>query len=67
MPFVQPRNDDLDLPEDEELLNSLDLHSMILSSRSHHDVDMDSPVVTADEVIEELDEMFQVGCKISTK
>ncbi|XP_011683309.2 fasciculation and elongation protein zeta-2 [Strongylocentrotus purpuratus] len=58
----RPRTDDLDLElsEDEELLQSLDLHSMILSSRSHHDVDdMDTPVVTADEVIEELDEMFQ--------
>nr|XP_054759340.1 fasciculation and elongation protein zeta-2-like [Lytechinus pictus] len=56
----RPHNDDLDLSEDDELLQSLDLHSMILSSRSHHDVDdMDTPVVTADEVIEELDEMFQ--------
>lgn len=63
---MQPRTDDLDLElsEDEELLQSLDLHSMILSSRSHHDVDdMDTPVVTADEVIEELDEMFQVSQK----
>ncbi|XP_071487008.1 fasciculation and elongation protein zeta-2-like [Diadema antillarum] len=56
----RPHNDDLDLPEDEDLAQCLDLHSMYLSSRSHHDVvDMDTPVVTADEVIEELDEMFQ--------
>ena len=56
---IQQRNgDNLDLPEDHELTQCFDMHSMVLSSMPPEDQD---PSVTADRVIEEIDELFQVG------
>ncbi|KAJ8045759.1 Fasciculation and elongation protein zeta-2 [Holothuria leucospilota] len=53
----------LDLPEDDDLAQSLDMHSMVLSGSTTTPVDEEDgeeyPVVTAEQVIEELDEMFQ--------
>ncbi|XP_070577167.1 fasciculation and elongation protein zeta-2-like isoform X3 [Ptychodera flava] len=43
----------LDLPEDGELAQQLDMHSLIVSSINQE------PMFTADEVIEEIDEIFQ--------
>ncbi|XP_022099398.1 fasciculation and elongation protein zeta-2-like isoform X2 [Acanthaster planci] len=48
--------DNLDLPEDHELTQCFDMHSMVLSSTPPEDQD---PVITADRVIEEIDEIFQ--------
>lgn len=47
---------ELDLSEDEELTQAFDLHSLIVTSETHHD----PPPQTADEVIEEIDEIMQV-------
>ncbi|XP_077996624.1 fasciculation and elongation protein zeta-2-like isoform X2 [Glandiceps talaboti] len=43
----------LDLPDDGELAQQLDMHSLIVSSINQE------PMFTADEVIEEIDEIFQ--------
>ncbi|XP_033095366.1 fasciculation and elongation protein zeta-2-like isoform X2 [Anneissia japonica] len=47
----------LDLPDDEDLAESFDMHSMILTSV--HNDNNDVPVLTADQVIEEIDEIFK--------
>lgn len=47
---------ELDLSDDEELAQALDLHSLIASSLSPPD----PPPQTADQVIEEIDEIMQV-------
>ncbi|XP_033636681.1 fasciculation and elongation protein zeta-2-like isoform X2 [Asterias rubens] len=52
----QRNGDNLDLPEDHELTQCFDMHSMVLSSMPPEDQD---PSVTADRVIEEIDELFQ--------
>ncbi|PIK34011.1 putative fasciculation and elongation protein zeta-2 [Apostichopus japonicus] len=61
--YSQVEGDSLDLPEDDDLAQSLDMHSMVLSGSTTTPVDEDDnedyPVVTAEQVIEELDEMFQ--------
>jgi hypothetical protein len=50
----------LDLSDDEELANAMDYHSMIINSHHHTDEDH---VVTADEVISELEMMMEVCCR----
>lgn len=66
--YSQVEGDSLDLPEDDDLAQSLDMHSMVLSGSTTTPVDEDDnedyPVVTAEQVIEELDEMFQVSIKL---
>ncbi|PIK61525.1 putative fasciculation and elongation protein zeta-2 [Apostichopus japonicus] len=59
--YSQVEGDSLDLPEDDDLAQSLDMHSMVLSgsTTTPNDDNEDYPVVTAEQVIEELDEMFQ--------
>ncbi|XP_013792450.2 fasciculation and elongation protein zeta-2-like [Limulus polyphemus] len=44
---------ELDVSEDEELAKNLDMHSLILNSMQQE------PIVTADQVIEEIDEIMQ--------
>lgn len=67
--YSQVEGDSLDLPEDDDLAQSLDMHSMVLSGSTTTPVDEDDnedyPVVTAEQVIEELDEMFQVSIKLN--
>lgn len=51
---TEESSNDLDVSDDEELAQALDLHSLIASQLSPLDV----PPQTADEVIEEIDEIF---------
>ncbi|XP_053408665.1 fasciculation and elongation protein zeta-2-like [Mercenaria mercenaria] len=51
-----PEPVNLDLSDDEELATAMDYHSMIISSHHHNDEDH---VVTADEVISELEIMME--------
>lgn len=51
-----PEPQNLDLSDDEELTNAMDYHSMIISSHHHNDEDH---IVTADEVISELEIMME--------
>lgn len=44
--------------EEEELRQSLDLHQLI--SEQMHPIEGEQPPITADQVIEEIDEMMQV-------
>lgn len=60
--FQTPEPVNLDLSDDEELANAMDYHSMIISSHHHTD---DDHVVTADEVISELEIMMEVNSFIS--
>ena len=46
----------LDLSEDEELREAFDIHSMIISTLQNE------PIVTAEEVISEIDSIMQVMC-----
>ena len=46
----------LDLSEDEELREAFDIHSMIISTLQNE------PIVTAEEVISEIDSIMQVVC-----
>lgn len=52
-----PDPQNLDLSDDEELTSAMDYHSMII--RTHHNDDLDH-IVTADEVISELEIMMEV-------
>ena len=52
-----PEPQNLDVSDDEELCNAMDYHSMIM--RTHHHEDSDH-IVTADEVISELEIMMEV-------
>ena len=55
--FQEPESQNLDLSDDEELAQAMDFHSMIINSH-HHDPEH---VVTADEVISELETMMEVS------
>ncbi len=56
-------NDDDD--DDEELKEQLDMHSMILSKCDFNDDDLDEPIITAEQVLDEIDSMMtmQVGIR----
>jgi len=59
-------NDDDD---DEELKEQLDMHSMILSKCDFNDDDLDEPIITAEQVLDEIDSMMtmQVGIRFKKK
>lgn len=61
MQSPDPQN--LDLSDDEELANAMDYHSMII--RTHHNDDLDH-IVTADEVISELEIMMEVRLPLTS-
>jgi hypothetical protein len=48
--------------EDEELRQALDLHSMIsMKGNGHYPEGIERPLVTAEQVIEEIDEILTMG------
>lgn len=56
-------NDDVDdyfdFDEDEEeLKEQLDMHSMILTKNLYNDCDLDEPLITAEQVLNEIDSMM---------
>ena len=55
--YQEPESQNLDLSDDEELAQAMDFHSMIINSH-HHDPEH---IVTADEVISELETMMEVS------
>lgn len=61
MVFQSPEPQNLDLSEDEELATAMDYHSMIIQNHHHEDSDH---IVTADEVISELEIMMEVVRKL---
>ena len=62
----QRHSDNLDLPDDEELAQAFDMHAMILNTTDCSTDPTQDPVVTADQVIEEIDEIFQVRRSFNT-
>ena len=54
----RPEDENLDLPEDEELVQAFDMHSLIATSL-HHCADSDC-VESADEVIAQIENMMMV-------
>lgn len=55
--FQETDTPELDLPDDEELAEAFDMHSLIISSLNTDE----GHVVTADEVINEIESMMQVN------
>nr|KAG5699747.1 hypothetical protein BaRGS_014163 [Batillaria attramentaria] len=56
MPATEKEDPGLDLSDDEELAQAFDMHSLIVSSLHHEDEDR---VLTADEVINEIENMMK--------
>lgn len=55
-------NDSLDFDEidDEELKEQLDMHSMILSKSCYNDAEFDDPIITAEQVLSEIDNIMNM-------